>query len=89
MARYLSDARNPSGCHRRGEAGNIHWATISTHVVLSGAELASLSGDLLQIFLRWRISIANLQKEALIANGLSMQRSDNLIADFTALEAKQ
>ena len=88
VAKYLSHARNPSGWHRMGEVGNIHWAAISTHIVLSGTELSFLRGDFFQIFLRWRIGIANLQMEALIANGLPMQRSDSLISDFKALETR-
>ena len=69
----MSHARNPGGgCHGRGEIGNIHWAAISTHIVLSRTELTAFCGNFLEIFLGWSIGIANLQKETLFANGLSM-----------------
>jgi hypothetical protein len=88
VARYLSHARNPGGCHWREEVGSIHGAAISTHFVLSGAELATLSRDFLEIFLRWRIGIADLPKSTLRAYSSSVVQSDNLLADFTALETK-
>jgi hypothetical protein len=49
--------------------------------------LTAFSGDTLQILLSSGIGIANLEKKTLLANGLAVKLSDDLLADFATLEA--
>lgn len=48
--------------------------------------MATLSCDLLEILLGGRVGIANLQKEALFADGLAVEFLDNLLADVAGLK---
>jgi hypothetical protein len=61
-------------------------AAISTNIVLIGSKLSALGSDTLEVLLGWSIRIANLKEEAFFANWLSMELSDDLLADIAALE---
>jgi hypothetical protein len=49
--------------------------------------LTAFGGDALQVLLSRGIGIANLQKKALLANGLTMELLDDLFADVASLKA--
>jgi hypothetical protein len=49
--------------------------------------LTAFSGDALQVLLSRGIGIANLQKKALLANGLTVELLDDLFADVASLKA--
>jgi hypothetical protein len=49
--------------------------------------LTAFSGDTLEVLLSSGIGIANLQKKTLLANGLTMELLDDLLADVTGLKA--
>lgn len=90
--KMTSDLRSPREDRRRHGQGRSEGedsssrAAISTNVVLVGSELSAFARDTLQILLSWSVGIANLEEEALFADGLAVELSDDLIADLTALE---
>jgi hypothetical protein len=49
--------------------------------------LTAFGGDALQVLLSRGIGIANLQKKALLANGLTVELLDDLFADVASLKA--
>ena len=49
--------------------------------------MTAFSGDALQVLLSRGIGIANLQKKALLANGLTVELLDDLFADVASLKA--
>jgi hypothetical protein len=49
--------------------------------------LTAFGGDALQVLLSRGIGIANLQKKALLANGLTVELLDDLFADVAGLKA--
>jgi hypothetical protein len=49
--------------------------------------LATFCGDTLEILLCSSVGVANLEKKAFLANGLTMELLDDLFADLTVLKA--
>jgi hypothetical protein len=49
--------------------------------------LTAFGGDALQVLLSRGIGIANLQKKALLANGLTVELLNDLFADVASLKA--
>jgi hypothetical protein len=85
VASHLCNPRENWRWHWWGEGGNI--GSVGSNVILVGSELTTFSGDTLQVFLGGSIGIANLQKQAFIANWLPMKLLDNLFADIATLKA--
>jgi hypothetical protein len=86
----------PSNLRSTGQNRRWHWRcksnaicrnAISTDIVLLGTKLSTFSGDTFEIFLCWCVGIADLKKQTLIANGLTMKFADDLFAYITVLEA--
>jgi hypothetical protein len=84
------------GCSRKEWRWDTQWrrkrenlgrrATVRTNVVLVGSELSAFSRDSLEIFLSWSIGIANLEKQAFLTDGLTMEFLDDFFADVTVLK---
>jgi hypothetical protein len=75
-------------CHGwRRESKNISGGAVSANIVLVGSELTAFSGDTLQVLLGGGVGIANLQKEAFLADGLTVELLDDLFADVARLKA--
>lgn len=63
--------------------------TISTDIVLVGAELTTLGSDTLQLLLRWGVGISNLHAHLLLANSHAVVLADDFLALVTRLEAAE
>jgi hypothetical protein len=82
----LRGSWNERGRHWWRETKNVSSGAVSTNIVLIGSELSTLCGDTLQVLLRRSIGIANLEKESLFTNWLTVKLLDDLLADSASLE---
>lgn len=84
----LRNGSNPLG--RLAVQGGIQpnqGSTVSTNVVLIGAELSPLSGDSLELLLRRSISIANVHEKSFFTNPNAVKLSNDFVAHVTGLKA--
>lgn len=89
MAGKLVGSGNESRWHTRRKGKKLGRCTVCSDVILVGSELTALCCDTLEVFLGRGIGVADLEKETLFANGLAMELSDDLLADFAALESTE
>jgi hypothetical protein len=63
-------------------------STISTDIVLICTELATLSGDTLEVLLGRCIGITDLKKKTLLAERLTMELANDFLTDVPSLESE-
>jgi hypothetical protein len=61
-------------------------STVGPDVVLVRSELATLSGDTLQLLLGWGICVTNVHEKTLFTNSGAMKLLDHLVTNVSVLE---
>ena len=82
----LGSTRKEWGCNSQRRRKGQNAATVCADIVLVSSELSTFGCDALEILLSRSVCVADLKKETLFTNGLTMELLDDLFADLTALE---